>query len=258
MNNQHDLLSDYNPADVPIIYPEDNIDPISLEEKLAREREEERLRIAQEEEIKRQHQATLDQQNNLDEAAREREQQRLYEEEKERERQRLEQEQLQNRFGGPDAHSTPPAPDYLTTTSTVRPTKRRTNKPQDRICKLPVDPELDADEEVGYRFGVTGDSRIEFTDLKENLKKSYEFTFHFTTSEPDGVLFYAADARHTDYIALYMINGTVRILTLPPAKDFLTFKLPLSAHSFVQFGLRIGENVVETSVQRQQVERRYL
>lgn len=221
------MFSDYNPVEVPIIYPEDNIDPVSLEERLAREREEERLRIAQEEEIKRQNQEKLDQQNNLDEAAREREQQRLYEEEKERERQRLEQEHLQNRFGGPDAHSTPTVPDYLTTTSTIRPTKRRTNKPQDRICKLPVDPVLDADEEVGYRFGVTGDSRIEFTELKENLKKSYEFSFHFSTAEPDGVLFYAADARHTDYIALYMINGTVSIFPLCPAKDFLTFPISI-------------------------------
>jgi laminin, alpha 3/5 len=39
------------------------------------------------------------------------------------------------------------------------------------------------------------------------LKKSYDISLQFKTDQPDGVLFYAADARHTDFIALYMKGG---------------------------------------------------
>lgn len=173
-------------------------------------REQERLREV--EEIQRKHQAELDRNNELNQNEREQEKKRLYEEEKQREREREhEQTQIPNRFGVPDGHSPPTIPEYLTTSTTIRPRKHRPSKPQDRICKLPVDPELDSDEDVGYRFGVTGDSRIEFTQIKTNIRKTYEFSLQFKTLESNGVLFYAADARHTDFIALYLQNGYVNI-----------------------------------------------
>lgn len=196
---------------MPIVYPEDNIDPEALEEKLSREREEQRLKEAEEQAIQQKHQNELNRQNEIDrEREREQEKERLYQEELERQRQL----ELQNRFGEGDGHSTPTISEYLTTSTTVRPTKRRPSKPQDRICKLPVDPELDSDEDVGYRFGATGDSRIEFAQVKTNLRKSYEFSLQFKTSQPDGLLFYVADARHTDFIALYLLNGSVSILNV--------------------------------------------
>lgn len=105
-------------------------------------------------------------------------------------------------------HITPALPEYLTTTTTTRPTKRRPSK-QDPICKLPVEPELDVDFDAGYRFGTSGDSRIEFTQIRTKVKKAYEFSLQFNTAEPNGVLFYAEDEYHSDFIGLYLKNGYV-------------------------------------------------
>lgn len=107
-------------------------------------------------------------------------------------------------------HEVPPIQDYLTTSTTVRPTKRRPSK-EDSVCKLPTEPELDVGYEAGYLFGTTKDSRIEYTDIQTKLKKSYDISLEFKTDQPDGVLFYAADSRHTDFIVLYLKDGFVRI-----------------------------------------------
>lgn len=79
----------------------------------------------------------------------------------------------------------------------------------DPVCKLPATPDLDVDYDAGYRFGTTSDSRIEFMQIPAKIKNSYEISLRFRTNEADGVLFYAADSRHTDFIALYMQNGHV-------------------------------------------------
>lgn len=106
------------------------------------------------------------------------------------------------------SHEIPPLQEYLTTSTTVRPTKRRPNK-QDDMCKLPTEPELDVGFEAGYLFGTTIDSRIEYTEIPTKLKKGYDISLEFKTDQPDGVLFYAADSRHTDFIVLYMKDGYV-------------------------------------------------
>lgn len=109
------------------------------------------------------------------------------------------------------SHEIPPLQEYLTTSTTVRPTKRRPSK-QDSICKLPIEPELDVGFEAGYQFGTTLDSRIEYADIPTKLKKGYDISLEFKTDHSDGVLFYAADSRHTDFIVLYMKGGFVRII----------------------------------------------
>lgn len=106
------------------------------------------------------------------------------------------------------SHEIPPLQEYLTTSTTVRPTKRRPNK-QDYMCKLPTEPEVDVGFEAGYLFGTTIDSRIEYTEIPTKLKKGYDISLEFKTDQPDGVLFYAADSRHTDFIVLYMKDGYV-------------------------------------------------
>lgn len=102
----------------------------------------------------------------------------------------------------------PPHQDYLTTTTTLRPTKRRPSK-QDPICKLPADPESDVDFSAGYRFGAIIDSRIEFAEVPVKIRKSYDISLQFKANKPNGVLFYAADSRHTDFIVLYLKDGHV-------------------------------------------------
>lgn len=110
----------------------------------------------------------------------------------------------------PDDHPTPPAQEYLTTSTTVKPTKRRPIK-QDSVCKLSAEPEPDVGYEAGYRFGTVNHSHIEFNEAHSKLKKGYEISFEFKTDQPDGLLFYAADNRHTDFIAVYLQDGYVSI-----------------------------------------------
>lgn len=111
-----------------------------------------------------------------------------------------------------DNKHTLPSEEYLTTTTTVRPTKRRLNK-IDPICKLPTEPDLDVDFDAGYRFGMVNESRIEFHTLPERTEKKinmqYEFSLQFRTDQPNGLLFYVADARHSDFIGLYLEDGYV-------------------------------------------------
>lgn len=123
----------------------------------------------------------------------------------EEERRRIDEEQQRK---DQENHLGPLAPEYLTTTTTTRPTRRRPSK-QDPICKLPVEPELDVDFDAGYRFGTTGDSRIEFTQIPGKVKKAYEFSLQFNTAESNGVLFYAGNDNDKDFIGLYLKNGYV-------------------------------------------------
>lgn len=95
--------------------------------------------------------------------------------------------------------------------TTQRTTRRRPiqeNKVEP-ICKLPVEPEVDVDFDAGYRFGTSTDSRIEFTQIPSKIKRAYDISLQFKTTSSDGVLFYAADSRHTDFIALYLQDGKV-------------------------------------------------
>lgn len=154
-------------------------------------------------------QATPDSDDAAEEERRRLEEERRKQQRAEEERRRIEVElQRERDREDQENHITPSVPEYLTTTTTTRPTKRRPTK-QDPICKLPVEPELDVDFDAGYRFGTSGDSRIEFAQISTRVKKAYEFSLQFNTVEPNGVLFYAEDDYHSDFIGLYLKNGYV-------------------------------------------------
>jgi len=105
----------------------------------------------------------------------------------------------------------PTRPTPTTTTTIIPKTTRRRPAPGNRtepICKLPIEPDVDVDFDAGYRFGTSEYSRIEFNQIGKT-KKAYDFSLQFKTDEPDGVLFYASDNRHTDFIALYLRDGKV-------------------------------------------------
>lgn len=125
------------------------------------------------------------------------------------ERKRLEQE-LEDKRNELDSH-----PETLDTSSKQPPTNRTAfvrplyEDREDPVCKLPATPDFDVDYDAGYRFGTTSDSRIEFQQIPAKIKNGYEISLRFRTNEADGVLFYAADLQHSDFIALYMQNGHV-------------------------------------------------
>lgn len=220
-NCARDIL-EYEPIKVPIVYPEDNVEPDLIHERfneigIDNDRdtdEHEHEHDKQEEDRKRaeeEHRRQEDEERRRFEEAEERRQK----EEDERVRQELEREREREREQ--DLNKEPDENDVLPTTestdifsTTFRAPKRRPPPPKNNtICRLPIEPFMDVDFDSGYRFGTSGSSRIEFDSIPAKIKKSYDISLQFRTSELDGVLFYAADNRHTDFIALYLQNGYV-------------------------------------------------
>ncbi|XP_053667229.1 laminin subunit alpha [Anopheles marshallii] len=92
------------------------------------------------------------------------------------------------------------------TTTTMRPRPTQPDEPPP-VCRLPITPEQDVDFDHGYRFGTGQFSHIEFSEVPLKSKRQYEFTFNFKTEFSEGVLFYVADSRHTDFVALHLRDG---------------------------------------------------
>lgn len=219
-NCARDIL-EYDPIKVPIVYPDDNVEPDAtsdtinevdrepnrdIEEEIKRQ-EEERQRLEAENERQRQEEEERKRLIEQEERRRQEEEQRIREElDREEDQKRKEYEQN-------NALPTTERNDIFSTT--FRAPKRKPPPPKnDTICKLPVEPFMDVDFDAGYRFGTSGNSRIEFDQIPAKIKKSYDISLQFRTTEPDGILFYAADNRHTDFIGLYLQNGYVRFTTI--------------------------------------------
>lgn len=67
----------------------------------------------------------------------------------------------------------------------------------------------DVNENSGTRFGNVKFSRHEYNTLPGRHRQKSELSVEFKTSEPDGIIFYAAENRHIDYTALYLKDGKV-------------------------------------------------
>ncbi len=154
-----------------------------------------------------------------EEEERQEQQRRRQEEEAERQRQqeRIEEEERRRKDQSNELDTNVEELPYPETTTPAQTTQRTTRRRPiqenkvEPICKLPVEPEVDVDFDAGYRFGTTTDSRIEFTKIPAKIKRSYDISLQFKTTSTDGVLFYAADSRQTDFIALYLQDGKVSL-----------------------------------------------
>ena len=60
--------------------------------------------------------------------------------------------------------------------------------------------------QTGLRFGNKRETYLEFKK-KLRLKKRSDFGVEFKTSEADGIIFYIADEKNSDFIALFVKNG---------------------------------------------------
>lgn len=105
-----------------------------------------------------------------------------------------------------------PAPTTSTTSTTTEPTT--TKKPysvdeKHPECVLPAIPNYDVDFDAGYRFGTKANSYIEFKPKPEDTQNAYEFSLTFRTDKQNGLIFYASDDRHTEFVALFMKDGYV-------------------------------------------------
>ena len=215
-------IFDYDSKILRGVYPDDKFDidlrlnEIEHEKEEKRNRENVERKRQQEEEL--QHQKEKEEEEKIrlwneeenKRRAEEKQQRRTEEEQRKAEENRKEAEQRQNESER-DREST-----VATTvpTPTLRPSRRRpiADNKTDPICALPLDPDMDVDfNSGGFRFGLLQNTYIEFESVQAKLKKSYDVSLRFKTSEPDGVLFYAADTRHTDFIGLYLQGGKVSI-----------------------------------------------
>lgn len=102
----------------------------------------------------------------------------------------------------------PTTPKTTTSSTTRRPRPTKRPLPKDAVCALSPTPDLDVDFDAGWRFGTGQYSRVEF-DVQQRSKKQYSVTLEFKSTNPDGLLFYASDQRHTDFIAVYLRNGHI-------------------------------------------------
>ena len=75
-------------------------------------------------------------------------------------------------------------------------------------CRLPVvpspDPEVSA--RSGLRFGNKRETYLEF-NKRLRLKKRSDFGIEFKTSASEGIIFYIADEKNSDFIALFVKEG---------------------------------------------------
>lgn len=107
--------------------------------------------------------------------------------------------------------ATTPTSTTLTTTTTTTTTRRpRPTRPykEDPICKLPITPDLDVDFDAGIRFGTNQYTYVTY-EAQPKAPRAYDISLEFKTEKSEGLLFYAKDERHTDYIAVYLLNGQV-------------------------------------------------
>ncbi len=59
-------------------------------------------------------------------------------------------------------------------------------------------------------LGTKRDTYLAF-NRKLKIKKRSDFSLELKTTVDDGIVFYTADERHTDFIALFMKDGRVSL-----------------------------------------------
>lgn len=95
-----------------------------------------------------------------------------------------------------------------TESTTPRPKPVYTEDQKHPLCVLPVIPDYDVDfESAGYRFGVSPFSFVELEPSPDKTRVAYEFSLLFRTSRQNGLLFYASDDRHSNFVALFLKDG---------------------------------------------------
>ena len=76
-------------------------------------------------------------------------------------------------------------------------------------CKLPILPAFDPEvtPNSGLRFGNKRETYLEFNRRLRGLKKRSDFGIELKTNDRNGIIFYIADDKNSDFIALFVKNG---------------------------------------------------
>lgn len=99
-------------------------------------------------------------------------------------------------------------PQPTTEKTTLRPKPVYTEDQKHPLCELPVIPDYNVDfESAGYRFGTSPNSYIEIESSPDQTQNNFVFSLAFRTAQQNGLLFYASDERHTDFVSVYLKDG---------------------------------------------------
>jgi len=76
-------------------------------------------------------------------------------------------------------------------------------------------------------LGIARNSRLEYRTLKGRYKDDYDFQINIQTMADDGIIFYASDFNRQDLIAVYIMDGKVKIFHLFNKDILLLLKIIL-------------------------------
>lgn len=76
-------------------------------------------------------------------------------------------------------------------------------------CALPLEPAKDDIQEGSYQFGASSRSWLEYYVARGKFRKHFDFSFEFKTNAEEGVLFYASDQIHSQFVSVFLKNGHV-------------------------------------------------
>lgn len=76
-------------------------------------------------------------------------------------------------------------------------------------CVLPLEPAKDDIQEGSYQFGASGRSWLEYYIARGKFRKHFDFSFEFKTNAEEGVLFYASDQIHSQFVGVFLKNAHV-------------------------------------------------
>lgn len=80
---------------------------------------------------------------------------------------------------------------------------------QDDKISISFADDPDVNDSSGTRYGNVKFSRSEYGSLPGRHRQKSDLSLDFKTTEPDGIIYYAADSQHTDFTTLYLKDGKV-------------------------------------------------
>ncbi|CAD5215290.1 unnamed protein product [Bursaphelenchus okinawaensis] len=87
--------------------------------------------------------------------------------------------------------------------------KGKSNPRPPGSCALPLEPHGEREDVRGIRFGYNPQSRIEFKKLPDSHQRNLVINVQLRANAANGVILFATNEKHTDHVALYLLDGKV-------------------------------------------------
>ncbi|CAD5221244.1 unnamed protein product [Bursaphelenchus xylophilus] len=87
--------------------------------------------------------------------------------------------------------------------------KEKSNPRPPGSCALPLEPHGEREDIRGTRFGFHPQSRIEFKKLPDSHQRNLQIGVALRANAANGVILFATNEKHTDHVALYLLDGKV-------------------------------------------------